>query len=383
MKKKSDIILVLGICSAFFMSACVDRFAIGDAFLEKAPGVDVNIDTVFNNAEYTRNFLWSAYGQIYCTYTSGNMMNGSPIDALSDSYQNYCGWGGPLNTYYPGTLTEEKLREYRELGINRLSIGLQSAHDNELKTLGRIHTWQDFLKNYQLARRMGFRNINVDLMQSLPGQSLADWKDTLEKVVQLLPEHISAYSLTLEEGTPFYRYYTSPEGKRYMPDEETDRAMYHYTGKYLAQHGYHRYEISNYARGDHECRHNITYWTLGDYIGFGQSAASYLAGKRFSNPRGGQEYRLYIPEAYNNFRHMPAQTPQEAVEEFMFLGLRMMRGISEEEFARRFGVSYEEVYGPLTDRLVEQKLLTRRNGRVALTEYGIDVSNQVLSQFLL
>ena len=283
----------------------------------------------------------------------------------------------------PGTLTEEKLKEYRDLGINRLSIGLQSAHNEELKLLGRIHTWEDFLQNYLMARKVGFRNINVDLMQSLPGQTPALWRDTLEKVVRLQPEHISAYALTLEEGTPFYRMYTTPEGSRKLPDEETDREMYHMTGSVLGQHGYRRYEISNYAKPGYECRHNITYWTGGDYIGFGQSAASYLEGKRFSNSRNGKEYRTGIPEAYAAFRAMPAQTQQEAMEEFMFLGLRMTRGISEEEFRTRFGVDFESIYGPAADRLAGQGLLIRAGGRVMLTEFGIDVSNQVLAEFLL
>ena len=282
----------------------------------------------------------------------------------------------------PGTLTEDKLAGYRHLGVNRLSIGLQSANDKELKLLGRIHSFDDFVKNYRLARKLGFRNINVDLMQSLPGQTLDDWRTTLEKVVQLLPEHISAYSLSIEPGTPFYNMYGTPEGAKQLPDEQTDRAMYHFTGKYLAQHGYHRYEISNYARGEKECRHNLAYWTMKDYIGFGQSAASYLQGKRFSNPRDPKEYRLHIPEAYSEYRAMEPQTVEAAMEEYMFLGLRLTAGISEEDFYRCFGVSFEEVYGSVADSLVRQMVLKREWGRVFLTDLGIDVSNQVLAHFL-
>ena len=283
----------------------------------------------------------------------------------------------------PGTLTKEKLSDYLPLGINRLSIGLQSAHDEELKLLGRIHTWKEFLKNYETARELGFRNINVDLMQSLPGQSLESWQDTLGKVADLAPEHISAYALTLEEGTPFGQIYSTPEGRKQLPDEYTDRAMYHYTRKFLEGKGYHRYEISNYARDGFECRHNITYWTGGEYIGFGQSGASYLGGKRFANSRDPKEYRLQIPEAYARFKAQEPQSRQEAMEEFMFLGLRMTAGISEQEFERRFDASFQQVYGQTADHLAAQGLLTRKNGRVALTEFGVDVSNRVLSEFLL
>ena len=284
----------------------------------------------------------------------------------------------------PGTLTEEKLRAYRAMGVNRLSMGLQSANNEELALLGRIHTWETFLENYQLARQIGFDNINVDLMSALPKQKLATWKDTLAKVAALAPEHISAYSLILEEGTPFYeRYTTTTVGKAMIPTEDEDREMYHYTGAYLAEQGYGRYEISNYAKEGRECRHNIAYWTGGEYIGFGMSAASYLMGCRFANPSKYNDYWDYAPTAYQSFRKMTPQSKTATVEEFMFLGLRMMRGISTGKFEERFQIGFDSLYGKIVERMIRKGLMERENEWVRLTELGIDVSNRVLAEFLL
>ena len=282
----------------------------------------------------------------------------------------------------PGTLTREKLAAYRECGINRLSIGLQSADNAMLKLLGRIHTWEDFLESWKLAREAGFTNINIDLMSGLPGQTFGGWSDTLEKVAALEPEHISAYSLIVEEGTPFYERYGTAEGQRLLPDEVADRDMYHHTGKFLAEQGYHRYEISNYAKDGYECEHNKIYWTCGDYLGFGLSAASYVDGRRFQNPVDPKEYYAHIGEGYRMFRQMPAQSEKDAIEEYMFLGLRMMRGVSVAEFEARFGRDYRSLYGKQTDELIRRKLLQVQDGRICLTERGIDISNTVLANFI-
>lgn len=220
----------------------------------------------------------------------------------------------------PGTLTEEKLAAYRELGINRLSIGLQSANEEELAVLGRIHSYQEFENNYRLARKLGFDNINVDLMSGLPGQTMDSWKNTLEKVSALEPEHISAYSLTIEEGTPFFERYGTSEGQRSLPSEREDRAMYHFTKEFLEEKGYQRYEISNYAKPGRESRHNVIYWTGGEYVGFGLGAASYLGGKRFANAKEKTVYWDQARTAYQTYRTVTPQTEQAAMEEFMFLG---------------------------------------------------------------
>ncbi|MBO6164639.1 MAG: oxygen-independent coproporphyrinogen III oxidase [Lachnospiraceae bacterium] len=283
----------------------------------------------------------------------------------------------------PGTLSESKLQEYKALGINRLSIGLQSANDAELKLLGRIHTWSVFRSNYALARRLGFDNINIDLMQSLPHQTVEGWMDTLQKVTELSPEHISAYSLTIEPGTPFYNTYGSPEGQKELPSEEEDREMYHRTRDFLHARGYERYEISNYAKEGYESRHNITYWVGGDYLGLGLNAASYMDGRRFTNPKDLQEYRDTARGAYARCKAAEPLTEKARMEEFMFLGLRMMQGVSEMEFRNRFRKTIADVYGDIPTKLMAEGLLKREKGRLKLTERGIDVSNGVMAEFIL
>lgn len=282
----------------------------------------------------------------------------------------------------PGTLTMEKLETYLNCGINRLSLGLQSADGEELRTLGRIHSYDDFLKSYQRARQAGFTNINVDLMSALPGQTMQSWKNTLRKVMMLKPEHISAYSLIIEAGTPFYeRYHENPEA---FPDEETDREMYHLTKELMAAQGYERYEISNYARPGYECRHNIGYWTGAEYLGLGLGASSYTHGFRYHNVTDLEEYlSLDLREPGAAAREIQELTPEEKMEEFMFLGLRLTKGVSGSEFLERFGQNMWNVYGEVFEKLSRQGLILEEPPMVRLTELGIDVSNQVLCEFLL
>lgn len=283
----------------------------------------------------------------------------------------------------PGTLDEEKLEVYRRAGVNRLSLGLQSVHNEELIKLGRIHNFEDFLYSYRIARRAGFSNINVDLMSGLPGQSLKSWQESLEKVAELEPAHISAYSLSIEEGTPFYEQYGEGLGRLALPGEEQDRDMYHFTKEYLASRGYKRYEISNYARPGFECRHNMTYWTLGDYLGFGQAAASFLEQRRFANPRDTEEYRQAARTAYQSFRNTPPESLKEQMEEYMFLGLRTARGVSREDFRKRFAKDFPAPYEQTLLEMYRQGLMKQERGRISLTDRGIDVSNVILAQFLL
>ena len=283
----------------------------------------------------------------------------------------------------PGTLTEEKLAKYRAMGFNRLSLGLQSVHDEELAVLGRIHSYNDFLTSYRLARKAGFTNINVDLISALPGQSVDSWKETLEKVAELNPEHISAYSLSIEEGTPFCEKYSGAQGRALLPKEKDERAMYHYTKEFLETKGYHRYEVSNYAKDGKECRHNLVYWTGGEYVGFGLGASSYLGGKRFSNPKEKQAYWEYARNAYNTYRTLPSQSEKNAMEEFMFLGLRMSRGISTKEFEERFHVPFQQVYGGPVRKMVMQGMLEEDGNILRFTDRGVDVSNHLLVEFLL
>ena len=327
----------------------------------------------------------------------------------------------------PGTLTMDKLETYLQSGINRISLGLQSSDDKELKMLGRIHTFDGFLKSYQRARQAGFTNINIDLLSALPGQNLHSWKNTLRKVAMLKPEHISAYSLTIEEGTPFYERYGPKNVKQYdrlwakkkaggsrgqgggalrgpdmekggvpgngapkwedwppLPDEEEDRKIYHLTKEFLASQGYARYEISNYARPGRECLHNIGYWTGVDYLGLGLGASSYVGGRRFCNTPVLREYlSLDLRRPGGAAQDIQELTMEEKMEEFMFLGLRMVQGVSGSEFLGRFGRNMWNIYEPVLARLKAQGLIEVEAPWVRLTERGTDVSNQVLSEFLL
>ena len=283
----------------------------------------------------------------------------------------------------PGTVTTEKLTAFYAAGINRLSIGMQSAQEQELKILGRIHDFDGFCQVYREAVEAGFTNINVDVMSGLPGQTLASYKDTLEKVLRLepMPQHISAYSLIVEEGTPFAAM--ADRGELPLPEEDTERAMYEETIEVLAGYGFHRYEISNYALDGYECRHNVGYWIRRDYLGFGIGAASLIDNVRFQN---GRDLNAYLAHPLACREEQQSLTTQEQMEETMFLGLRLIRGVSYPEFARCYGQTLEEVYGEVIARNEADGLLTVREDetgrRLMLTGRGLDVSNYVMAQFL-
>ena len=304
----------------------------------------------------------------------------------------------------PGTVKMEGLVAYREAGINRVSMGLQSADDTELRYLGRIHTYDEFLKSFQRVRMAGFTNVNVDLISAIPGQTPESWRNTLKKTAMLKPEHISAYSLIVEEGTPFYdrygghvemeSYEMSPEERRRLmalpdlPDEDTEREMYYMTRNCLAEQGYERYELSNYARPGFECRHNVGYWTGTGYLGLGLGASSYLEGCRFHNT---SDFQSYVSAHFDDEaefcqalrQDMEQLSVKSKMEEFMFLGLRLTRGVSVEGFITRFGQSIRNVYGGVIDKLEREGLLEHKNGYYHLTERGLDLSNYAMSLFLL
>jgi len=271
----------------------------------------------------------------------------------------------------PGTVTAEKLTSYRECGVNRLSIGLQSVNNHELKALGRIHTYEEFLETYYLAREAGFENINIDLISAIPYQTVESWKETLKRVVALEPEHISAYSLIIEEGTPFYERYGEGNHEDELPSEEDERQMYHDTKELLAAHGYERYEISNYAKPGYECRHNLGYWERCEYLGIGVGAASLIRNERWSQG-----------DSLDEEPEVEELTRENEMEEFMFLGLRKMQGVSVQKFYELFSVSMEKVYGDVIASMKVKGLLEETGGYVKLTEAGIDVSNYVLSEFI-
>ena len=284
----------------------------------------------------------------------------------------------------PGTADKEKFVALYEIGFNRLSMGLQSAITEELKCLGRIHTKEQFAECVKAAREAGFRNISGDLMSGLPGQTEETLTESIRFLLAQEPEHISVYSLQIEDGTEFHKRYgeDGPE-KNLLPDEDADRAMYELTGKLLEEAGYTRYEISNYAKEGFESRHNSSYWTGREYLGIGLGASSLMSNARFHNTT---ELEAYIGGAADPFslrEDMERLVKKELMEEFMFLGLRMCRGIEKEEFKRRFGCEIETVYGDVMKRLGSQGVLAEAEGRVFLTPRGIDVSNVVLAEFLL
>ena len=316
----------------------------------------------------------------------------------------------------PGTVTDHKFAVYRGAGINRISIGLQSANDEELKILGRIHTYEQFLKTYELARKNGFNNINIDLMNSLPGQTTESFYHTLQQVLRLKPEHISAYSLIIEKGTPFYDLYKFDAVKQKagmktiaLPTEDEVYQMTKMTEQVLKEAGYQHYEVSNFAKPGYACRHNIGYWERENYLGLGLGASSLMENIRYSNiselydyleqseniREGIWENEIIEQENGREVRHvenLPATnlhasaelvTRKAQIEEFMFLGLRMIEGVSRDRFAEAFGTQIEAVYQDVMTHLQEEGLLVKRAGRIYLTEMGQDVSNYALSQFLL
>lgn len=316
----------------------------------------------------------------------------------------------------PGTVTDHKFAVYRRSGINRISIGLQSASDEELKLLGRIHTFDQFLKTYELARRNGFDNINVDIMSSLPGQTAESFGQTLQQVLRLKPEHISAYSLIIEKGTPFYDLYKFDAVKQkagmptfVLPTEDEVYRMTKLTEQGLKEAGYEHYEVSNFAKPGYACRHNIGYWERENYLGLGLGASSLMENIRYSNISDLYEYLeqsaniregLWENEVseeradgvYSYTEELPATNLHASaerigrkgqIEEFMFLGLRMTGGVSRERFEKCFGIPIEAVYQEVLSHLQAEGLLLKRAGRIYLTEQGQDVSNYALAQFLL
>lgn len=280
----------------------------------------------------------------------------------------------------PGTIGGEYFTALKEAGINRISFGLQSASGRELHALGRIHDYKSFETNYHAARQAGFANINVDLMYNLPWQTVGSWRETLGCVMEEKPEHISAYSLIIEEGTPFYNLYE--EGKFPLPSEEEQDGIDAVTGQMMEKYGYRQYEISNYAKPGYECRHNIVYWKRGDYIGLGLGAASLLGDYRFKRTADMEEYALQAENG--NFVREEQQhlSAAEAMAEYMFLGLRMCEGVSFAEFFQVFGVSLPEIYGDVLEDLQNKGLLFTQGDRAALSERGRMLGNVVFSAFV-
>lgn len=275
----------------------------------------------------------------------------------------------------PGTVNEEKLQVYRKIGINRLSIGLQETHNELLKSIGRIHTYEKFIKTYKLARKIGFNNINVDLMIALPNQTIQDIKENLEKITKLNPEHISVYSLILEEGTPFYNKYN--ENKIKLPDEELERNMYWYVKNTLENNGYAHYEISNFSKKGFESKHNMNCWNQEEYLGFGVAAHSYNNKIRYSNTNSIEEYI----KGSNKIIH-EKQTLEDMQKEYMLLGLRKIEGINIQKFKNKFAQNPIFIFKEQLNKLVDEELIIVDGNEIKLTNKGLDLANIVWEEFV-
>jgi oxygen-independent coproporphyrinogen-3 oxidase len=281
----------------------------------------------------------------------------------------------------PGTFTTEILNILKGMGVNRLSIGLQATQDSLLKQLGRIHTYEDFKHSFEMARNIGFHNINVDLMFGVPGQSLLQWLETIENVTQLNPEHLSCYSLIIEEGTVFYNKFKM--GTLKLPHEELERTMYYETIERLREKGYIQYEISNFAKNHMVCNHNLVYWNLEEYIGCGSASHSYSDGFRYRNEENIEKYIEKMNTKGNAIVEKTRNSMKDDMEEFMFMGLRKMQGINKNEFKKRFNSDIHSVYGSVINKYIITKFMEERDDNIFLTYEGIQLSNVIMSEFLL
>lgn len=281
----------------------------------------------------------------------------------------------------PGALEEEKLKAMLDGGVNRISMGLQAVQNSLLKDIGRIHSFKQFEENFKLARQVGFKNINVDLMFGLPNQKEEEWKESLEIIARLNPEHISAYSLIIEEGTAFYKLWE--RNKLILPSEEEERDMYAITKNILKNYGYHQYEISNYSKVGYECYHNKVYWKNDEYLGIGSASTSFIDGKRIKNIEDVKTYIDKINSGEDVIEDVIINTLEDSMEEFVFMGLRMIEGINIDEFNKRFGVNIDSIYKEVIDKNINKKLLVLDNNNLKLTEKGIELSNSVMSDFIL
>jgi oxygen-independent coproporphyrinogen-3 oxidase len=277
----------------------------------------------------------------------------------------------------PGTVTKEKMKALVGSGVNRISLGAQIFNDPILKKLGRIHLEHEITEAYELIRSAGIRNVNLDLMFALPEENLNDWQDSLAKAVKLKPEHISTYNLQVEEGTPFHA--EKLEGNLRLPEEEDELKMYKLAIAFLKEHGYEHYEISNFARKGSECAHNIIYWTMQDYIGVGAGAHSFINNVRIENT---PYLEKYLSKDLAAVKTEHANTKKESMQEMIFLGLRLLKGIHLNDFTNRFGIGMREIYKKELAELIDEKLLEMNGKYVRLTERGLFLANEVFRRFL-
>jgi len=281
----------------------------------------------------------------------------------------------------PGTLNKRNLDIMKKYNVNRISMGLQSTKDSILKEIGRIHSYEEFKNNYLLARDMGFDNINVDLMFGLPNQTPEDWEESLEEIAKLEPEHISAYSLIIEEGTSFYKLYE--QDRLNLPEEDKERLMYLSTKDILSKYGYGQYEISNFAKRGKECFHNKVYWKCNEYLGLGASSSSFIDEKRIKNIDNIEEYIEKINKNEIIIDQIHINDINDDMEEFIFMGLRMIEGIKINEFKERFNKDIYKVYGDIIEKNIKKELLVCDLEKIYLSPRGMEISNYVMSDFIL
>lgn len=356
------------------------------SFPDRTGLIDAYIETIVMEAGKRAKDLEP--DTVYIGGGTPSLLSSSQLSSLLSGLKGNCFGKSPPAEFTiesnPGTVSFDKLKLLHDLGIDRLSIGAQSFDDVELKLLGRIHTSKQIYEAYEAAKNAGFMNINLDLIFALPGQSLDSWKKTLNKAIDLGPEHISAYNLLIEEGTPFYdKYgiYPNNSVRAYcntpLPDNDLEYEMYKGTIDILKSCGYDHYEISNFAKPGFECRHNINYWKSGDYIGIGLSAASHINGQRYENTK---DLDGYLKDPLKSQK--TANTRKEEISETIFMGLRLLEGIDLNDFKKRFGNNLEEIFKKEISVLMKNGLVLIDNGKMRLTEKGLFLGNSVFEYFV-
>lgn len=340
------------------------------------------VDSLIKEMESRSSVLGScSIKSIYIGGGTPTFLNLHAMGKLLSYLKKYAGGGIEYTCEAnPGTLTSDKLLLMRDNGVNRISIGLQSWDDRILKKLGRIHCYSDFLNSYNQARRAGFDNVSIDLMFSIQGQSLEDFENSIDNVISIGPEHISCYSLIIEEGTPFYKQFE--DGALKEIDEDTDRSMYYMASRKLKDSGYFRYEISNYAKLGYESKHNIIYWKTGDYLGVGAGAHSCIENVRFSNIKSPEKYIGMLNSSKLPLYSREELSELDRISEFMFMGLRMTEGVDFLDFKKRFNKDLFDVYANEINTLETKGLIKLRQNALMLTDLGVDLSNQVFVEFL-
>jgi len=349
-----------------FISHC-DKSNLIEEYVEK---LKQEIESNLNNKEYNITTIYIGGG------TPSFIDSKYIIDILNRLKEKYNLENTEITIELnPGTVTEKKLLDYKKVGINRLSIGLQETNNELLKQIGRIHSYEEFLETYNLARNIGFKNINIDLMIGLPNQSIQNIKESLNKVINLNPEHISVYSLILEEGTKLYKKYENKEIE--LPDEELERNMYWYVKNTLENKEYNHYEISNFSKRGYESKHNMNCWEQKEYVGVGLNAHSYVDGTRYSNTENLEEYI----KGSNKIIH-EKQTIEDMKKEYMLLGLRKIEGISIQKFEEKFVENPIFLFRNELNKLVEEELLEVDGDIIKLTSKGLDLANIVWEEFV-